>query len=74
MEENMDNQRSPENKRNREDRQNLSHEAPAKSNGPRKARETTPLYTDPWTTPGSAEGDLETIEADIKEKERKGML
>ncbi|HZS43484.1 MAG TPA: hypothetical protein VFC63_00160 [Blastocatellia bacterium] len=29
---------------------------------------------DPWTTPGTAEGDRETVEADIKDKERKGMI
>lgn len=40
-----------------------------------EAKDKTPTMSgDPGRTPGSAEGDEETVDADIRQKEREGKL
>lgn len=48
---------------------------PEAENNKSETKDRIPTMTgDPGRTPGSAEGDEETIDADIRQKEREGKL
>ncbi len=58
-----------------ESKSNENHKQQDSANKDGETKNNTPTATgDPGRTPGSAEGDEETIDEDIREKEAEGKL